>query len=300
MDETSVHGVTAEYFTSIFNGTLPAEPNLVMAVDDLLDRLVTRFDDEELPLRQDEQVLELIIDEGGDKNRALQRADTAKEALTEQVSFTQLLTNAAMNPEVSGASRATQRYAISLSKDWISHAHGDITAMLRVKVPLDVELMVDGWNGKTRNGENEKEMLASMDQFLVDRMEKALAAVTMQVQHFAVGGVGALFLLYGVFQLGSQGSSALLPVLIGLAMCGWVAYEYMQEEPRKVRIREEFEKKREAGAQIIRAICAEVVDYRRTLALLDSRAAEVEAVLAGVSPDQHAMGPYDTARGVLK
>ena len=91
LDKASVHGVTADHFRSIFEGPIAPSANLVIAADDLLDKLVSRFDDEELPLRQKEQILQIIIDEGGDKERATERAALAVDVLAEKVSFTQLL-----------------------------------------------------------------------------------------------------------------------------------------------------------------------------------------------------------------
>lgn len=52
------------FFEQLFTGEIIVPPSLEWAVDSLLDSLVTNFDDEELPLRREERMLQLIVDEG--------------------------------------------------------------------------------------------------------------------------------------------------------------------------------------------------------------------------------------------
>ena len=150
LNRAKLHGVVHEYFRLIFEGPVPPAPNLAAAVDELLDKLVGNFDDEELPLRREDELCALIIEEEGDTDAAQSRCALTRVALDEQVSFTQLLTNAAMHPETSHASRATQRFAVALSRQWIKDAHEDLSAGFRAEVPLQVEISIEGWTGQTR------------------------------------------------------------------------------------------------------------------------------------------------------
>ena len=96
--------------------------SLKVQLDEILNSLVTDFDDEELPLRREEKFEQFIIDFEGDEQRARQNMVIEQTAFDTHKDFTQLLTDAAMKPESSHASASTQKFAIALSKDWITNA----------------------------------------------------------------------------------------------------------------------------------------------------------------------------------
>lgn len=84
------------------------------ALDDLLDQLVTEYDDEELPLRREVVYHDAVIEEGGDIQRAQARADEISKALEETSDVVSLQTSAAIQPEHLGVSVQTQRVAIGV------------------------------------------------------------------------------------------------------------------------------------------------------------------------------------------
>jgi hypothetical protein len=128
------------FFEQMFTGETMVPPSLEASVDSLLDSLVKNYDEEELPLRRKQRLLELTVDEQGDGNAAKRRFDAESDSLEEQTNFAAMLTNSAMNPQQFGATRATQRYAVSLSRDWILNAHNDLVARDRAEVPTQIEL----------------------------------------------------------------------------------------------------------------------------------------------------------------
>ncbi|MEA2329481.1 MAG: hypothetical protein QOE68_4440, partial [Thermoanaerobaculia bacterium] len=111
--------VVHTFFTNLFTGELVVPPSIEVAVDGLLDSLVKNYDDEELPLRSEERLLQLIKEEDGDKPAAKKRFDAEAEVHQANTNFAAVLTNSAMHPEQLGATRATQRYAVSRSREWI-------------------------------------------------------------------------------------------------------------------------------------------------------------------------------------
>lgn len=84
------------------------------ALDDLLDQLVTEYDEEELPLRREVVYHEAVIEESGDLKRAEARADEISKALEETSDVVSLQTSAAIQPEHLGVSVQTQRVAIGV------------------------------------------------------------------------------------------------------------------------------------------------------------------------------------------
>ncbi|NCD18375.1 MAG: hypothetical protein EOL89_00060 [Actinobacteria bacterium] len=100
-------------------------------LDDILDRLVTDYDEEELPLRREVVFHEAVVEEAGDLDRARARADLVQEALEETTDVVSLQTSAAIHPETIGVSTQTQRIAIGLGQDDFRTAVGRYCAAYR-------------------------------------------------------------------------------------------------------------------------------------------------------------------------
>lgn len=292
LNGAAMQALVRDHFKMIFDGSLQPSPNLMAAVDDLLDKLVQNFDDEELPLRRDEKLCQLIIEEGGDRSAAKSRFDLESKALDKQVSFTQLLTNAAMHPETSHASRATQRFAIALSKNWIKDAHQDLSAGIRAAVPIRVDLAIEDWQGTTLNGENEKELAAALGAHIDRRRQEALAKVKLGFQHWAALVIGVGLLLSAI-------SKGFLPAAMGVGCLIWFFLVRSNIAQTKRKITEDFAKLREQSLQILSATCAEIVEWRRDFAKRDAVATEVVQLLDAISPEQYVLSTHDSVRQVM-
>ena len=93
-------------------------------LDDILDTLVTEYDEEELPLRREVTYHEAIIDERGDQARAQAKADVLLKALEHTDDVVSLQTTAAITPELIGVSVQTQRIAVGVGHDDLRTAVG--------------------------------------------------------------------------------------------------------------------------------------------------------------------------------
>jgi hypothetical protein len=277
----------------IFDGELPSSASLAEAVDGLLTSLVTDHDVEELPLRREEARLHAVIGADGRLDIANQRYAAEAAAIDEESSFTQLLTNAAMHAELTGASRASQRLAVAFSRDWLRDAFADLVAHTHNDVPASVELVVSGWNGETEDGSNEEHLLASLDDHLSREEEKAVDAVKLEGKHFIALGVGSLIALLAIFNLNW------FFMVIGLGLCGWVGYEYSQLQPRMQAIRDDYAQRREAAAAVLRVSIAEFVEWRRDFDRRDALSKEAEAYIASMRPDAHLLAPHDRTRNIV-
>lgn len=293
LNGAGLNAVLHQHFKNIFDGEILAAPNIEAAVDKLLDKLVKNFDDEELPMRREDRLCQLVIDERGNRNAAQQRYQLESAALDEQISFTQLLTNAAMHPETSHASRATQRYATALSKSWIKDAHADITAMTRASVPLQISLEIEGWQGHTKNGENEAELATSLGAHIDAAEAKALAEVKLGLKHWAAVVIGALFILGGLPGLN------LLLLGLGAGCVIWFFVAKSQLAKTKQAIAAKYATVKKQALQIVKAAVAEVVEWRRDFARRDAVAADVTALLDGISAQQFVQPSHDNVRQVM-
>jgi len=285
-----LHLIIHDYFKDIFSKKIVPAKSIAVAVDALLDTLVSKFDDEELPLRKDERYQSLIIEENGDRDAAQQRFNSEK-TLEHKVSFTQLLTNFAMHPEVSQASLATQKFSIALSKDWIRQAHDDMTLNNRVAVPQTIELQIEQWTGSTQNGDNEQELVDSLTSHIHDRRDKDMAQARLGLKHW-VGLAAALLFAF-------MGFSA--PFLFVFAAIGILFFFVSKWRLGKIRekMAQDYERLLLSCKDILRAVLSDVVDWRLEYAAEDSNAAKVSELLDGITPEQYTFSSLDSARAVI-
>lgn len=255
LEMARTHDKINDFFAHIFNKDA-AVYHIVDKIDEILDALVTNYDNEELPLRADEKKQQLIIEEQGNESRALARLDAEKAAFKEKVDFTQQLTNVAMNPEMFGASNATQKLAVAMSKEWIADGYGDITAKTRSKVPVNIDLSILEWQGTTKRGENEEEMLGLLNQFITDKINQLVESVKLEGNFWLSSIGGAALLLLGL-------TFNTFFLLLGAGAGAFAYIQYKNLDQRKEKIRQDMELKREKAVNILKACVAEVIDYRR-------------------------------------
>ncbi len=290
LEGAKLHDVIFQYFNFMLTQEIVPSKNLAFAVDQLLDILVREFDEEELPLRRDERLNELIIKQDGDKVAA-QSLFANEKVVEERLDFTQLLTNFAMYPTESKASIASQKLAIALSKEWISHAHDDLTADNRNAVPRDIEIELEDWTGASRDGSNEEELITSLQEHIQLKKENALKKNKLGAKHWLSLIAGILFFIFGI--------STLFLFIIS-AICLFIFINGLRSVKKNVKIIEEsYEELFSNYKQILTAALSDVVDYRREYETEDAKAGKIEGLLDQVTPEQYTYSTYDSARAVI-
>lgn len=191
LEGANLHAEILDYFIGIFEQEASNDA-LKEQLDTILTSLVTDFDEEELPYRKEEKFEQFVVDFRGDENRARQNMKLEQAAFDIHKDFTQLLTDAAMSPENAHSNSSTQKFAIALSKEWIINAYNDIIAQNRMKIPDEIEINVDTFNGKTKDGQNERELLMDFGNQVNSEKERALSGyVLSSFEQFCLYG-GAL------------------------------------------------------------------------------------------------------------
>lgn len=287
LEGAHLHAEMLEYLIEIFEQKV-STATVREQLDDILDSLVTDFDDEELPLRKEEKFEQFIVDFRGDESRARQNMNVEQTAFETHKDFTQLLTDAAMKPETAHSSVSTQKFAFALSRDWVMNAYNDVVAQNRMKIPNEIEINVDTFNDTTVDGQNENELLERFSTLVSSERDAELATCVMSsFEQFclyggiAVGVIGLVMLLFGNKFLG------LIAVIAGVGMVLNHFSKKKDIENKRQNIAERYEKKRSSGSEIIRATLAEVVDFRIEFADKDSESEQVIDFLEQLSPDQY-------------
>jgi Na+-transporting methylmalonyl-CoA/oxaloacetate decarboxylase gamma subunit len=291
----NLHAVIFDYFETVFNKEVSTE-SLKEQLDEILTSLVTQFDDEELPLRKEEKFEQFVIDFEGDESRAKSNMAIEQTAFETHKDFTQLLTDAAMKPESSGASVSTQKFAIALSRDWVTNAYNDNVAQNRMKVPHEIQINLDNFNDKTTDGQNERDIVERFSSLIDTERDEALAKVVMTgfekfclVGGIIIGAIG-IFMLFSIIFLG------LIAIVAGIGLVINYFSKKKQVEATRKNLWEQFEQKRQTGIQIIRATLAEVVDFRAEFREKDSESETVTDFLGQISPDQYVRRLSDSTR----
>ena len=220
LEGAHLHAEMLAYLTGIFEqeaSTVAIKEQL----DEILDSLVTDFDDEELPLRKEEKFEQFVVDFGGDEGRARKNMTVEQSAFDTHKDFTQLLTDAAMKPESSHSSVSTQKFAFALSKDWVTNAYSDVIAKNRMKIPNEIEINVDTFHDKTTDGKNEAELVLKFNALVDSEKQGALSKCKLSgFETFCLYGGGAIAAI-GVFMLIS--GSTFLGLIAAIAGVGMMA-----------------------------------------------------------------------------
>lgn len=298
MEGACLHATILSYFDDIFKQQ-SSNSALKEQLDEILMTLCSEFDDEELPLRRDEKLNQFIIDYDGDLPRAQQSMQMEQSAFDTHKDFTQLLTDSAMKPESSHASVSTQKFAIALSRDWIANAYNDVVAKNRMEIPDWIEINVDSFNDKTRDGKNEKELVQKFEQMVTSEEEAVLSQNTLTgFQQFCLGG-GVAIGIIGLIMCVT--GNLLLGIIAVIAGLGLMINHFTKKKDivtRRDNIKQQFEQKRGNGVQIIRATLAEVVDFRTQFAEKDAESTQVIDFLEQIKPEQYVRKLSDSTRRI--
>ncbi|MDT0309254.1 hypothetical protein RM780_20140 [Streptomyces sp. DSM 44917] len=274
------------------------------AVDDILDRLVSEYDTEELPLRRDLAFNQAVIDCDGDLDAAAQRADAHAAALEETLDYLTVQTASALDPESIGVSPATQRLAVVACHPWLSQAHEEFSLAYRAALPPDVQVTLSAthntgarnfslppWTGSfTQPLEALQNSLAQhWDQhgrWFVDSLAYpwkarviALAATALAV----LGVVGSFDTAVGL------GAAAVVSAVWGFVIHRQVAKAAAMQD----HVRQLLARSREESLRQLSEARAELTDWQSRFQAADAVSAEVRAFLDDLPTAGNARTPFE-------
>lgn len=300
LDDAALHSEMLAYFDSIFGKDVKSTA-IKEQLDEILNNLVNDYDEEEAPLRKQERVEQLTLDCDGDLERVRKKMQIEQTAFEQSKNFTQLLTDAAMKPESSHVAVSTQKFALALSKEWILSAYNDIVAKNRMNVPNEIELNLFHFSAATVDGQNEDEVLDRFNSELDFERAKALSRNNLSSYDRAslYGGIAIFFI--GIFMLARGKNAITLGLIAAIAgiilMVNFFAKERKVEEKKKC-VEGQYIDRRTKGCQIIRAVLAEVVDYRNELEKWDAESQKVVDYLERLTPSEYVCKTKDSGRRI--
>ncbi|GAB3838646.1 hypothetical protein [Hymenobacter jeollabukensis] len=294
-NRTHVHELLRQHFNNITSGAHDFSTSLKTQLDETLSRLVSNFDDEELPLRHEVHLNQLIVRNEGDKAAAQAQLAARDGLFDQQVDLLQLLTNALFDSELAGTTRVTQALALSVSQSWILEAHGTFTGRARQQAPAQAQLALDGWQGQSADGHNETALLDSQSSHYATIMQTELAKVAAPVGRFVGAGVLAAFGVWAAFNGGGLAMlGAVCIILAGvLGYTGWTAFTKTKQQ-----VRDAVNERHRRAHEVLRGCLAELVDFRRDYSRRDAQAADLQQLLAHITPESFSSKTYETSRAL--
>jgi hypothetical protein len=280
------------------------------AVDDILDRLVSEFDNEELPLRREHALNQAIVRNGGDMAAAQSELPNDLAALETKLDYLTIQTSSALDPGKIGVSRATQRMAISSCHEWFGRAHAAFSRDYRLGLPGDVQAVFEGnhtgagvvfnlprWTGSfTQPMEHLEQSLA---QHWNQNSKKFVDSLAWNWGKQAVlpAIVTGLAVLVGIACAAGTGALGVV-FMIAALMGGGIWFLVLNNKAQAAEKRQQAARamiaqgKQDSIAQL-RAAGAELVDWTTAFREADSREPEVRRLIADLAMIGNAATPYE-------
>ncbi|MFI5889764.1 hypothetical protein ACIA5D_06545 [Actinoplanes sp. NPDC051513] len=281
---------------------MPAE-RIEDQVDDILDLLVTGYDDEELPLRREHAQHQAVVHHGGDLDAARRALDTDLLALDKTLDYLTIQSASALAPDKLGVSRATQRMAVSSCHEWFAQAHAAYSRDYRAALPPNVDAVFEGQHNAAGAVFQLPRWTGSFTQPMEDLERSFTAHWDRAAQPFIEGlaykwGANliapiAVTVVLFICGAGVHPAFFLIALLVG---GGWGLFLWSQAQSaaaRQEEVRNLLQRAKQDSLQQLRGAGAEVVDWSNTFKQADGREPEVRALIADLARAGNAASPYE-------
>jgi hypothetical protein len=280
----------------------PAE-RLEDQVDDILDLLVTGYDNEELPLRREHAEHHAVVSHGGDLAAARRSLDTELLALDKKLDYLTIQTASALTPDRLGVSRATQRMAVSSCHEWFAQAHGAYSRDYRAAVPPNVEAVFEGQHNAAGVVFQLPRWVGSFTQPM-EALERSLADHWDRAARPFIDGLAykwgtnliapiAVTLVLIVCFAKTKPVGILLALLVGGVWGLFLYHQSQAAEKRQQDVRNLLERAKQNSLQQLRGAGAEVVDWSNSFKQADGRETAVRALIADLAKSGSPTQPYE-------
>jgi hypothetical protein len=274
------------------------------AIDDVLDRLVSEYDEEELPLRREVATTKAVIDCQGDLDQAQRVAEASTAALDDTLDYLTIQTESALNPDGIGVSRATQRLAVASCHGWFRSAHERFSGEYRKALPSDVQARFDSnhtigarvfqlppWQGSFTRAlpELEKDLVGHWERHTRSFVE----ALRFNWQNHALIAVAVLFFVL-LFLVAANPVFGIVATLVAGGV--WALVIYVRHESSRTAVAKAEHWLAEAQSESLgqlRDAAAQLTDWQTEFEAADAKEAEVRAVLDRLAVGGSAPTPYE-------
>ena len=295
LEHASAHQFVLDKYTGVRDTVTVLSSSVADRLDDLLEILVTEFDQEELPLRREVIYQEAIIEHDGDTARAQQAADLDVAALDETIDALSLQTHTAFRPDLFGVSIATQKIAVGSSSEDFVTAIGQFTRDYRAQWLDVIDIVLDQshssfastygfgtWKTPTSVPQDQAEasLVRHWDAVVQRYIDEQSFSASKVVPHIIGGIVGVLL---GGFLLGSGSLPFGAIVLLGtLALVGFLILQKKNACEKAVAAATDArERAKVVSIDAYRGVFAEWVDARIVYEEEDAKESDLLELVEG-------------------
>ena len=155
-----------------------------------------------------------------------------------------------LNPNVD-----TRKYAFALEKNIVKGAYEDMNSSTNNGIG-DINIKINDWKGSTTDGSNERELKASLSNYVEQLFEEDLSkAKLFNIKMF----ISIIIALVAIFLTLNQ---PILVFIIFIVTLGFNAYEFYEAYKTRNSIMKDIERNKKSASDILTNIIAEVVDYK--------------------------------------
>lgn len=300
----AVHQPLIDKYAALAAEEITGHDRLEDAVDDILDRLVNEYDDDELPLRRELALNAAVVRHNGDEAASRRDVDANSTSLETTLDYLTIQTASALDPTSIGVSRSTQRIAVASCHQWFGRAHALFTKDYRAGLPQNVEAVFESshnigatafklprWTGSFA------QPMEQLERSLEDHWDRTAQPVIDGLAYdwrkkaILLGiatAVGAIVLTMCAHGLG---------LLVGLAagaMGALVLYSQQQRAAqRQQEARDFFKLAKHDSVTQLRGAGAELTDWSRAFREADAKEADLRGLIAGLATATHGGSPFE-------
>ena len=298
------HAPLLEKYRAMMTEEITAPDRIEDALDDILDRLVSEFDNEELPLQRDLAFNQAVVDRDGDTAAARTDADAKSAAFEKTLDYLTIQTTSALDPSSIGVSRATQRIAVTACREWFSRAHELATSAYRQQLPSDVEVTFGGshnigaqafqlpaWRGSLASGLTQLEQ--SLGGHWDAHTESYVRSLEFPIRQKAIVPAIVTVLVMIVGFMMSPVAGLLLPLFVGGAWALALYRKHEQSLKAQTQAREELGRWKQESLTQLRAASAELTDWGSRFQKADSLADEARQLITALDQAGHTATPFE-------
>ncbi len=306
MDQGLSRAAAHESLIARYSALITEEParqeRLEDQVDDILDRLVTGYDEEELPLRRELAQHHAVVRQGGDLTAAQRDLDTDLLALDRTLDYLTIQTESALNPEKLGVTRATQRMAVSSCHEWFGRAHAAYSRDYRAALPSNVEAVFETTHNAAgtvfrlpRWVGSFTQPIEELERSLADHWDRAAGPFIDGLAYkWGVNLIAPIAVVVVLFICAFQVPLVAVAAIVVGGLWGlWLWYQSQNAVRRQQEVRDLLSLAKIDSLQQLRGAGAEVVDWSGAFRQADTREPAVRTLIADLALAGNAASPYE-------
>lgn len=186
-----------DHFASIASAKVD-KTRLAEMIDNELMTLVSKFDDDEAPLREEEELMTLIKELKGDEDHAKRIVAARKiKRADPPVNFAEQLTQAITSPDTGNDIASARKTSCKFLSKYIVPAYHKFISEKRSEFPESIDINFDDWHGSTTDGSNKDKLKRDYAAGVNAKRNAELSTIKKPLKFLIIAAVLAVVAIIG-------------------------------------------------------------------------------------------------------